>query len=63
MVRIVLIASAVIAWYTASAMVLSATTRRVVLPVGRRGGPLKPGSVSRHPVEYTAGDPGVKIGQ
>jgi hypothetical protein len=60
---IVLVASAVIAWYAASAMVLAASTRRVVLPMGQRGGPIKPGAISRHPVEYRAGDPGVKIGQ
>jgi len=64
---IVLVASAVIAWYTASAMTLAATTGRVVLPVGRRGDGVvhanRPGAPSSFPIEYSAGLPGAKVGQ
>jgi succinate-acetate transporter protein len=59
----VLIASAIAAFYVASAMMLESTAKRVVLPVGKRGAPQKPGSVPRHPIQYEAGEPGVKIGQ
>lgn len=59
----VLIASAIAAFYVASAMMLESTAKRVVLPVGKRGAPQKPGAVPRHPIQYEAGEPGVKIGQ
>ncbi|MFB9386671.1 acetate uptake transporter [Pseudonocardia petroleophila] len=59
----VLIASAVLAFYTASAMMLRGTFKRVVLPVGERGAPQAPGATPRHPIQYAAGEPGVKIGQ
>jgi succinate-acetate transporter protein len=58
----VLIASAVIAWYTGSAMMLESTTGRVVLPVGKRPA-RRPGQPAAHPIEYALGEPGVKVGQ
>lgn len=61
---VVLVASAVLAWYTASAMVLESTFKRVVLPMGTRGThPNVPGEAPRNPIEYERGEPGVKIGQ
>lgn len=59
----VLIVSAVLAWYVASAMLLESTFKRVVLPVGKRGAPQQPGAAPSHPIQYEAGEPGVKIGQ
>jgi succinate-acetate transporter protein len=60
----VLIVSAGLAWYTASAMLLEATFRRVVLPVGKpRLSANVPGRVVFRPIEYPAGQPGVKVGQ
>lgn len=59
----VLLVSAVLAWYVASAMMLESTFKRVVLPVGKRGAPQKPGAVPRRPIQYDAGEPGVKLGQ
>lgn len=60
---IVLIASAVLAWYTASAMMLAGSTGRNILPVGQRGAPAMPGTAPHRPIEYAAGQPGVKVGQ
>jgi hypothetical protein len=60
---IVLIVSAILAWYTASAMVLAGSTGRNVLPMGQRGVPAKLGTPPRRPIEYAAGEPGVKLGQ
>jgi succinate-acetate transporter protein len=57
------IVSAVIAWYTASAMMIEGTFKRVVLPLGTRGAPQRPGSVAHLPVQYDRGEPGVKVGQ
>jgi succinate-acetate transporter protein/CBS domain-containing protein len=57
-------ASAVVAWYTAGGMVLEGAFRRVILPLGKIGGPNKPGSRSSYrPVEYKYGQPGVRVGQ
>ena len=58
----ILIASAVLAWYTGSAMMLEATTGRVVLPVGKRP-PRRPRQHATQPIEYSFGEPGVKVGQ
>jgi uncharacterized protein len=58
----ILIASAVLAWYTGSAMMLQATTGRVVLPVGDRPA-RRPGQPATDPIEYSFGEPGVKVGQ
>lgn len=59
----VLVVSAVIAWYTASAMMLAATAGRTVLPLFRMGGANTPGSVMSVPVEFHNGEPGIKKGQ
>jgi len=57
-------ASAVFAFYTASAMLLEDTYRRVVLPIGK---PLRdanvPGRQVTRFVEYQYGEPGVRAGQ
>jgi len=58
-----LIASAVLAWYTASAMMLEGTFKRVVLPVGKRDAPETPGEPGARSIQYSLGEPGVKIGQ
>jgi hypothetical protein len=45
-------------------MLLEATFRRVVLPVGKpRMAANVPGHVAMRPIEYPAGQPGVKVGQ
>ena len=59
----VLIVSSILAWYTASAMMLQGVTRRVVLPMGVKGQPSRPGAIPRQPIQYEAGEPGVRIGQ
>jgi succinate-acetate transporter protein len=59
----VLVASALLAWYTASAMVLEGAFKRVVLPVGKKGTRERAGAVPRYPIQYDAGEPGVKVGQ
>jgi uncharacterized protein len=56
---IVLVASAVIAFYTASALMLQGTYGHSILPVGRR----RVASVPGQPIQYEMGEPGVKIGQ
>jgi uncharacterized protein len=60
---IILVASAVIGFYTASAMLLQGTYGRVVLPVGARGTANRPGAVPSQPIQYELGEPGVKLGQ
>ena len=57
----VLIISAILAWYTATSMMLTATTGQTLLPLFKRSTP--PGSPSVVPVQYAAGEPGVKMGQ
>lgn len=60
----VFMASAVIAWYLASAMMLEGSYRKVVLPIGAyKRAANTPGSTITHPVEYAQGEPGVKVGQ
>jgi succinate-acetate transporter protein len=59
----VLIASAVIAFYTASAMLLQSSYGRVLLPMGIRGPAGRPGAIPRQPIQYEMGEPGVKVGQ
>ena len=60
----VLIASSVCAFYTGSAMMLKASFGRVVLPVGEmRKQANIPGREATHPIEYSAGEPGIKQGQ
>jgi succinate-acetate transporter protein len=57
------IASAVIAWYTATALMLEASLRRVILPMGKVRAPNMPGREPRQVIQFTAGEPGVKVGQ
>jgi succinate-acetate transporter protein len=59
----VLVASAVIGFYAASAMLLQGSYGRVVLPMGARGRADRPGAIPRQPIEYEMGEPGVKVGQ
>lgn len=60
---IVLVASAVFAWYTATAMMLQGTFGRVILPLGQMKKPDVPGKIPMKPIEYASGEPGVKHGQ
>lgn len=60
----VLAGSAVLAWYTASAMMLEETTGGVVLPLGKPSKAANiPGQRTGWPIEYSGGQPGVKVGQ
>lgn len=61
----VLVASAVAAFYTAGALMLSqAAGGRVVLPLGARVvGADTPGTRVGEPIEYAGGMPGAKVGQ
>ncbi len=60
----VLIVSAILAWYTASAMLLESTLKRVVLPMGKLGSePNVPGKRPKQMIQYEVGEPGVKVGQ
>lgn len=61
-----LVASAVFAWYTASAMVLEATYKRPVLPVGGLGSRvvhLRPAGEPPRSIQFERGEPGIKVGQ
>jgi uncharacterized protein len=57
------IISALIAWYVATAMMLEGTFRRVILPIGKVRGPDEPGREPRQVIQFTAGEPGIKVGQ
>ncbi|GDY28402.1 acetate uptake transporter family protein [Gandjariella thermophila] len=57
------VAAAVLAFYTASAMLLQGTLGRVVLPIGGRGRANRPGMIPSQPIQYELGEPGVKVGQ
>jgi succinate-acetate transporter protein len=60
----VLIASAVIAWYVATAMLLASSWGRAVLPLGKIDKSANvPGGEPVHPIEFHYGEPGVKQGQ
>ncbi|MEU6202360.1 GPR1/FUN34/YaaH family transporter [Micromonospora musae] len=59
----IFIVSAVIAWYTATAMMLEGTYRRVVLPIGKMRAPDRPGQEPRQVIQFMAGEPGIKVGQ
>ena len=61
---VLFVASAIAAFYTASAMMLEASWGRVVLPLGgwARSSNI-PGSIVSQPVEYHMGDPGARVGQ
>lgn len=60
-----LLVSAVLAYYTASAMMLQSTFGRAVLPVGapRRAPAAGEGSIPTQPLAYEVEEPGVKHGQ
>ncbi|MFS2291643.1 MAG: GPR1/FUN34/YaaH family transporter [Actinomadura sp.] len=58
------VVSAVLALYTAAAMMFEGSFGRTVLPLGKvRGGPDVPGREAARPLEYAQGQPGVKSGQ
>ena len=60
----VLIVSALIAWYEATAMLLADSFRRVVLPLGTYSRTDNiPGSESMSVIEWALGEPGVRHGQ
>jgi uncharacterized protein len=60
----VTMASAVTAFYTASALMLASTFGRVVLPLGKyRKEANVPGGRSTYPIQFELGEPGVKQGQ
>ena len=60
----ILVASAVFAFYTASALMLESTFRVPVLPVGHLGRRAGPRRMHLQPIQYElGGEPGVKAGQ
>lgn len=59
-----LIVASVLAWYTAGAMLLESIYKRVILPVGKHGAePNVPGAKPQQYIQFTSGEPGVKLGQ
>lgn len=60
-----LLASAVLAWYACSAMVLEAAHHRVILPMGLRAPrPARTTTVPLHQaIQFDHGEPGIKAGQ
>jgi succinate-acetate transporter protein len=60
----VLIASAVIAWYVGTAMLMAGAWGRVVLPLGKFNRKANvPGLHPTYPIQFAHGEPGVKQGQ
>jgi len=60
----VLVFSAGFAWYTATAMMLAATSGRTILPLGKlRREANVPGGRPVQPIQLEWGEPGVKMGQ
>jgi uncharacterized protein len=60
----VTMASAITAFYAASAMLLAGTFGRAVLPTGKyRRDANVPGGVHTYPIQFALGEPGVKQGQ
>jgi uncharacterized protein len=60
----VLIASAILAVYTAGALMIAASWGRTVLPIGEyRTAANVLGRRPMHPIQYELGEPGVKQGQ
>ncbi len=57
------IASAVLAWYVATVLLLETSYRRVVLPMGKVRGANIPGQQPSQPIQFMAGEPGIKVGQ
>jgi uncharacterized protein len=58
----VLVAAAVIGFYTASAMMLEGSFQRPLLPVGQIW-PHRATRVRPEPIQYELGEPGVRVGQ
>lgn len=56
------VASAVLAVYLASAMLLEGSYKRVILPLGKPGAHPLARSLTT-PIQYPAGQPGVRAGQ
>jgi succinate-acetate transporter protein len=60
----VLVVSAILAYYLATAMMLAASAGKVILPLGKpKKDANKPGSKPVKPIELEWGEPGVKKGQ
>jgi len=60
----VLVVSAVLAYYVATAMMLAASAGKVILPLGKpKKDANKPGAQPVKPIELEWGEPGVKKGQ
>ena len=60
----VLVASAVLAWYVATAMMLAFAGGRTVLPLGKYSKAAnKPGGKPTRPIELEWAEPGIKMGQ
>jgi uncharacterized protein len=60
----VLVASAILAWYVATAMMLAFAGGRVVLPLGKYSKEAnKPGGRPTRPIELEWAEPGIKMGQ
>jgi succinate-acetate transporter protein len=59
----VLLVSAVLAWYTASAMLINAAYRRTILPTGKIATPPIPEQSQRRMIQFESGEPGIKVGQ
>lgn len=60
----VLVISAGLAWYTATAMMLAFAGGRVVLPLGKYAKEAnRPGGRPMQPIEYEWAEPGIKMGQ
>jgi len=58
------VVSAGLAWYTITAMVLENSFGRTILPIGTlKKSANIPGRAATHPIEYTEGMPGVRVGQ
>jgi succinate-acetate transporter protein len=60
----VLVASAIVAWYVATAMMLAYAGGRTILPLGKYSKAAnKPGERPTRPIELEWAEPGVKMGQ
>jgi len=60
----ILIASALLAWYVASAMLIAGAWGRTVLPIGKLDRRANvPGMRPAYPIQFEYGEPGVKQGQ
>ena len=60
----VLVASAILAWYVATAMMLAFAGGRVVLPLGKYSKAAnRPGGRPTRPIELDWAEPGIKMGQ